>query len=59
MPTAIIEALSTPRLMSLDESIEYLSDDELLEVTPDGLRIRKAELRHDMRAKQIKRDKKG
>jgi GTP-binding protein len=59
VPTAIVEALSTPRLMSLDESIEYLSDDELLEVTPDALRIRKAELRHDMRAKQIKRDKKG
>ena len=33
--------LTTPRDMSLDECIEYLSDDELLEVTPDSLRIRK------------------
>ncbi|MFN2198680.1 MAG: EF-Tu/IF-2/RF-3 family GTPase, partial [Anaerolineales bacterium] len=33
--------LTTPRSMSLDECIEYLSDDELLEVTPENLRIRK------------------
>ena len=33
--------LTMPRQMSLDESIEYLSDDELLEVTPLAYRIRK------------------
>lgn len=33
--------LTPPRIMSLDESIEYISDDELLEVTPKSLRIRK------------------
>jgi len=33
--------LTTPRIMSLDEAIEYISDDELLEVTPKSLRIRK------------------
>ncbi len=33
--------LTPPRIMSLDESIEYISKDELLEVTPKGLRIRK------------------
>ncbi len=33
--------LTPPRLMSLDEAIEYISDDELLEVTPKNLRIRK------------------
>lgn len=59
VPTAIVEALSTPRLMSLDESIEYLSDDELLEVTPDSLRIRKKELQHPLRAKAEKRAKKA
>jgi GTP-binding protein len=37
----ILEGLTPPRLMSLDESIEYLGDDELLEVTPQSLRIRK------------------
>jgi GTP-binding protein len=58
VPTAIVEALSTPRLMSLDESIEYLSADELLEVTPDSLRIRKKELKHEQRMKEAKRAKK-
>ena len=57
VPTAIIEALSPPRLLSLDQSIEYLGKDELLEVTPDSLRIRKKELRHDKRAKADKRAK--
>lgn len=57
VPTAIIEALSTPRLMSLDQSIEYLSDDELLEVTPESLRIRKKELQHHLRMKAEKRAK--
>jgi GTP-binding protein len=33
--------LTPPRQMSLDEAIEYLSDDELLEVTPLNYRIRK------------------
>ena len=33
--------LTPPRLMSLDECIEYISEDELLEVTPKSLRIRK------------------
>jgi GTP-binding protein len=56
-PTAIVEALTTPRLMSLDDSIQYLGPDELLEVTPQSLRIRKKELRHDVRQKSIKRAK--
>jgi GTP-binding protein len=59
VPTAIVEALSTPRLMSLDESIEYLSADELLEVTPESLRIRKKELQHHLRMKAEKRAKQG
>jgi GTP-binding protein len=57
-PTAIVEALHTPRIMSLDESIEYLAKDDLLEVTPVALRIRKKELRHEIRARDIKRAKK-
>ncbi|MCP4425895.1 MAG: translational GTPase TypA [Chloroflexi bacterium] len=58
-PTAIVEALSTPRLMSLDESIEYLGSDELLEITPNSLRIRKKELDNTVRQRTIKRAKKG
>jgi GTP-binding protein len=50
-PKGIAEALATPRLLSLDDAIEYLGPDELLEVTPTALRIRKRELRHDARAK--------
>lgn len=37
----ILVALTPPRQMSLDEFMEYLGDDELLEVTPHSLRIRK------------------
>jgi GTP-binding protein len=45
------------REMSLDEAIEYLSDDELLEVTPLSLRIRKAILDSHARGKERKRVK--
>jgi GTP-binding protein len=33
--------LTPPRRMSLDEAIEFLAEDELLEVTPQNFRIRK------------------
>jgi GTP-binding protein len=50
--------LSVPREMSLDEYIEYLTDDELLEVTPENLRIRKRELDRNVRNRATKREKK-
>lgn len=56
-PKGIVEALSAPRIFSLDEAIEYLGTDELLEVTPQSLRIRKKELRHEIRQRIAKRDK--
>ena len=34
--------LVTPKIMSLEEAIEFIADDELIEVTPKSLRIRKA-----------------
>ncbi len=49
--------LTPPRQMSLDEAIEYLSDDELLEVTPLSYRIRKRILNTDERGKQQKKAK--
>ena len=49
--------LVTPKQMSLDECIEYLVDDELLEVTPKNLRIRKRILDHSQRNKEAKRAK--
>jgi len=33
--------LTPPRAMSLEAAIEYVGDDELLEITPETLRIRK------------------
>jgi GTP-binding protein len=56
-PTSIAEQLTPPRNMSLDDAIEQLTDEDLLEVTPDSLRIRKKTLRHDLRQKQAKRAK--
>ena len=49
--------LNTPRDMSLDEAIEYLADDELLEVTPIAFRIRKRILSTDERGKVTKKSK--
>jgi len=49
--------LTTPRNMSLDEAIEYLSDDELLEVTPLNYRIRKRILNSEERGKLNKKAK--
>jgi GTP-binding protein len=47
------------RDLSLDDSIEYLADDDLLEVTPVALRLRKKELRHEIRMREAKRAKLG
>ncbi len=49
--------LTPPRQMSIDEAIEYLSEDELLEVTPLSFRIRKRILETDERGKQGKKAK--
>ena len=46
--------LVPPRKLSLEACIEFISDDELLEVTPKSLRIRKRVLSHDLRMKQLK-----
>ncbi len=51
--------LSGIRDLSLDDSIEYLADDDLLEVTPVALRLRKRELRHETRMRETKRAKQG
>ena len=49
--------LSPPRQMSLDEAIEYLAEDELLEVTPLNYRVRKRIMDTDERGKQTKKSK--
>ncbi len=53
----IDERITPPRIMSLDECIEYLAEDELLEVTPESLRIRKRVLDRNERGRAAKRAK--
>jgi GTP-binding protein len=43
--------LTPPRVLSLDEAIEYIAEDELLEVTPLHIRIRKKILNNEERGK--------
>ena len=47
--------LTPPRILSLEQAIEFLADDELLEVTPKNFRIRKRELDHAQRMRELKR----
>ena len=49
--------LITPRQMSLEQCMEFLADDELLEVTPKSLRIRKRILDHGQRMKSLMKNK--
>ncbi len=50
--------LPPPRNLSLDDCIEFLAEDELLEVTPQSLRIRKRMLNNEERQKDLKRREK-
>ena len=43
--------LITPKFFSLEEAIEYINEDELIEVTPTSIRLRKAILNNVERAK--------
>ena len=45
--------LVTPRTLSLEQCLEFLADDELLEVTPQNLRLRKSILDHSLRMKAL------
>ena len=45
--------LTPPKIMSLEQCLEFLADDELLECTPKTLRIRKRELDHAARMRQV------
>lgn len=45
--------LVPPKIMSLEQCLEFLADDELLECTPKSLRIRKRELDHSIRMREL------
>lgn len=49
--------LKKARKMTLEESLEYLSDDEYLEVTPESIRLRKKELDKSVREKMARKAK--
>ena len=50
--------LSPPRAITLEYAISYIGDDELMEVTPKNIRLRKKELDSNERKKQDRaRDK--
>ena len=44
--------LETPKIMTLEEAMEFIADDELLEITPKNVRIRKKTLNTEMRLKR-------
>ena len=46
--------LVPPRTMSLEQCLEFMADDELLEVTPKSLRLRKRLLDHAARMRALK-----
>jgi len=49
--------LVPPRQMSLEQDLEFLADDELLEVTPENLRLRKRILDHGLRMREASKKK--
>jgi GTP-binding protein len=44
--------LIPPRLMSLEQAIEFINDDELVEVTPKHIRLRKRVLQANQRPRR-------
>ncbi len=51
--------LTPPRVLSLEEAIEFIASDELIEVTPKSIRLRKAILNTQLRLKAQSKLKKG
>jgi GTP-binding protein len=52
----ITTKLVPPRLLSLEQCLEFIADDEFLEATPKGLRLRKRVLRATNRPSRRKED---
>ncbi|MBP9127821.1 MAG: translational GTPase TypA, partial [Elusimicrobia bacterium] len=48
--------LTPPRVFTLEQAIAYIEDDELAEITPQRIRLRKKELDHSLRRKNEKRE---
>ncbi|WP_110929289.1 translational GTPase TypA [Bacillus massiliglaciei] len=50
-------SMKKPRILSLEEALEYLNDDEYCEVTPESIRLRKKVLNKNEREKAAKKKK--
>ena len=50
--------LRPPRILSLDQAIEFIAEDELVEVTPENIRLRKMELSSHKRKPKTRMEKK-
>ena len=48
--------LTPPRCPTLEQAIAYIEDDELVEVTPKAIRLRKAVLNPSFRKKRVRED---
>jgi GTP-binding protein len=46
--------LTSPRILSLEQALEYINDDELVEVTPKSIRLRKTVLDRTVRGRERK-----
>ena len=49
--------LIPPTILSLEQCLEFINDDELLEVTPESLRLRKRLLDHSARMREASKKK--
>jgi GTP-binding protein len=46
--------LTPPRVMTLEAALEFINDDELVEITPKAIRLRKRILDHNARKRSEK-----
>ena len=51
--------MSSPIRMSLEQALEFIQDDELVEVTPDAIRIRKRRLKEHERKREARESAKN
>lgn len=49
--------LTPPKVLSLEQALEFIADDECVEVTPHHTRLRKVELDPHVRARRLKQRK--
>jgi GTP-binding protein len=51
--------LTPPTILSLEQALEFIASDELVEITPESIRLRKRTLNAELRAKEMSRKKSG